>query len=81
MENIQATLSLELVHLDYLMFKDTEGGKDLHMLVITDHFMWYAQVLVTSSQTARCSTKALWDRFIVHYRLPKSIVSDQGWNF
>ena len=38
MENIQATHPLELVHLDYLMIEVTEGGKDIHMLVITDHF-------------------------------------------
>ena len=39
MENIQATHPLQLVYSDYLMIKVTEGGKDINMLIITDHFM------------------------------------------
>ena len=38
MEYIQAMHPLELVDLDYLTIEVTEGGKDVHMLVITDHF-------------------------------------------
>ena len=38
MENIDATYPMELVHMDYLMIEVNEGGKDVHILVITDHF-------------------------------------------
>ena len=78
MENIQATYPLQLVHLDFLTMEVKEGGKDVHMLIITDHFMRYAQALVTSPQTARCTAQAVWDQSVVHYGLPESIVSDQG---
>ena len=61
MENIQATYPLELVHLDHLTIEMTEGGKDVHILIITDHFMRYAQALVASSQTAKCTAQVLWD--------------------
>ena len=61
MENIWATHPLQLVHLDYLAIRVTEGGKDVCMLVITDHFMRYTQTLVTSLQTAKCTAQALWD--------------------
>ena len=61
MENIQSTYSLQLVHLDYLMIKATEGGKHICMLIITDHFMRYAQALITSSQTAKCRAQTLWN--------------------
>ena len=81
MENIQATHLLQLIHLDYVTIKVTEGGKDVHMLVIADHFMQYMQALVTSLQTAKCTAQALWGQIIFHYGLLKSIVSDQGWNF
>ena len=80
MENIQATHLLQLVHLDYLAIKVTEGGKDVHMLIIMDHFTQYAQALVTSSQTAKCTAQALSDWFLVHGGLPESIISDQGQN-
>ena len=81
MEGIQATHPLQLVHLDYLIIEVTEGEKNVHMLIITDHFMTYAQAIVTSSQTAKCTAQALWDWFVVHYGLPESIIYDQSQNF
>ena len=44
-ENIQANHLLQLVHSDYFMIKVTEGGKDVHVLIISDHFMRYTQAL------------------------------------
>ena len=79
-ENIWATYPLQLVHLDFLTIEMTEGGKNIHILIITDHFTRYAQALVTSSQTAMCRALTIWDQFIVHYNLPKGIISDQGQN-
>ena len=38
MENVDVTYPRELVHMDYLTIKTNEGGKDVHILVITDHF-------------------------------------------
>ena len=81
MESIQATHTLQLVHLDYLTIKASESGKDVHMLITADQFMRYTQALVTSSQTARCTAQALWDWFVVHHGLPESTISDQGQNF
>ena len=81
MDNVNATYPMELVHMDYLTIEATEGGKDVHILVITDHFTRYAQAIVTSLQTAKCTTQNLWDKFIVHYGLPEKILTDQGHNF
>ena len=41
--------------MDYLTIEAMEGGKDIHILVIADHFTRYAQVIVTSSQTTKCT--------------------------
>ena len=81
MENIKAIHSLQLVHLDNVTIEVTDGGKDVHILIITDHLMLYAQALATSSQTAKCTAQALWNWFIVHYGLPETIVSNQGLKF
>ena len=78
MENIHATYLLQLEHLYYLTNETTQVGNDVHMPIISDHFMRYVQALVTSSQTAKCTTQALWDQFVVHYGLPESIISYQG---
>ena len=66
MEHVTATYPMELVHIDYLTIEATKGGKDIHILVITDHFTGYAQVIVTSVQTTKCTAQNLWDKFILH---------------
>ena len=81
MENIDVTYPMELVHMNYLTIEAIEGGNNVHILVITDHFTWYAQAIVTSSQTAKCTAQNLWDKFIVHYGLPEKILTDQECNF
>ena len=49
MENVNATYPMELVHMDYLTIEANEGGKDVHILVITYHFTQYVQAIVMSS--------------------------------
>ena len=39
--------------MDYLTIEANEGGKDVHIPVLTDYFTQYAQGIVTSSQTAK----------------------------
>ena len=41
MENIVATHSLELVHINYLCLEPGKGKEDI--LVVTDHFPQYAE--------------------------------------
>ena len=36
--------------------------------------------LGTMSQTAKYTPQVSWDKFVVHYSLPESIISDQGQN-
>ena len=81
MESIPATCLLQLVHLDYHTMQETKGGKDVPVLIITDHFTRYAQALETSSQTAKCTAQALLDQSVVNNCLPESIISYQGQNF
>ena len=75
------TYPMELVHMDYWTIEAKEGGKDVHILVSTDHFTHYVQDIITSSQTAKCTAQNLWDKFIVHHGLPERILTYQGHNF
>ena len=77
LENIMATHPLEFVHLNYLCLEPGKG-LDENVLVVTDHFTMYAQAYVTRNQAAQTTVKTLWDKFIVHYGLPKKILKDQG---
>ena len=80
LENIVETHPLELVHLNYLCLKPGKGLEE-NVLVVTDHFTRYVQAYVRKTQTAQMTAKTLWDKFIVHYGLPKKILTDQGHNF
>ena len=80
-ENIDVMYPMELVHMDYLTIKDNEGSKDVDILVIMDHFIHYAQAIITSLQTAKCTAQNLWDKFIVHCGLPEKIMTDHGCHF
>ena len=80
LKNIMATHPLELFHLDYLCLEPGKGLEE-NVLVITDHFTRYAQAYVTRTQTAQMTVRTLWDKFIVHYGLPKNILTNQGSNF
>ena len=75
-----ATQPLELIHMDFLTIESGKTGKDVNILVVTDHFTQYAQVLVTPSQTAWVVAQTLWDKFFMHCGLPEKILSDQGCN-
>ena len=49
---ITTTHPLELVHMDFLTIKLGMTGKDVNILVVTDHFTHYAQAFITPLQTA-----------------------------
>ena len=55
--------------------------KDVNILIVTNHFMKYAQAFVTTSQQTPAVAKVLWDKFFMYYRIPKKLLSDQGHNF
>ena len=80
LKNIVAPHPLELVLLDFLCLEPGKGREE-NVLVITDHFTRYTQAYVTRTQMAQTMAKTLWDKFIVHYGLPKKILTDQGRNF
>ena len=81
---IEATRLMELVHIDYPTIeapKNSRSLKDVSILIVTDHFTWYAQSYITPNQKAGTAAKTLWDKFFVHYGFPEKILSDQGRNF
>ena len=65
LENIATTHPLELICLDYLCLEPGKG-KEENVLMVTDHFTYYAQAYVTQSQIALMTAKTLWDNCIVH---------------
>ena len=82
---IRVYAPLELVHLDYISIESTmELNKPLvvkNILMMTDHFMRYALVVVTNDQTAKTVTKVFYECFIAVFGAPTKLLSDRGANF
>lgn len=77
---IETTHPMELVCIDFLSLEKSKGGTE-DILVITDHFTWFAQAIPCRSQKATVTAKALYENFFLHYGFPEKLHSDQGRNF
>ena len=71
---------MELLCIDFLTLERSKGGYE-KILVMTDHFSKFAQAIPTKNELATTVAKALVDKFIVHYGIPRRLHSDQGRNF
>ena len=73
--------ALQLVHMDYLTIESPKDDNDINILIITDHFMHYAQAIMTSSQSAKvASSSGSMKPIYSALCLPKLILSDKGHN-
>ena len=82
---IRAYAPLELVHLDYTSMESTmELNRPpvvKNILVITDHFVRYALLVVMKDQTAKTVMKVFYECFITVFGVPVKLLSDRGVNF
>ena len=82
---IRAHAPLELIHIDFTSVELTMELNKLpsvkNVLVITNHFMHYALVVVTKDQTAKTVAKVQYKRFISVFGAPARLLSDCGANF
>ena len=82
---IWAYAPLELVHLDYTSIESTvELNKPSvvkNVLVMMDHFMRYALMVMMKDQTAKTVTKVFYECFIAVFGAPVKLLSDSGVNF
>ena len=76
-----ADAPMELVHMDYLTIEHGRTGKDVNILIITDHYSRFAQAVKTSNQTSFTTAQAAYNHFFSKYGFPEKIVTDQGTNF
>ena len=82
MQPILVSYPLELVHLDFLTLRvKADDNRSINILVVMDHFTKYAQAYVTPKQTAPVVAQTLWKNFLIHYRWPERILTDQGKSF
>ena len=79
---VMVTTPLQLVHLNFTLFKITTDLNDMpkvkNVLVIMDHFMRYTRAYVTKDQKALTAAKNLYEVFISIFGAPERILMDQG---
>uniref|UniRef100_A0A674CT74 Gypsy retrotransposon integrase-like protein 1 n=1 Tax=Salmo trutta TaxID=8032 RepID=A0A674CT74_SALTR len=78
--HMQSEGPMDLVCMDFLSIEPDSSNIE-NVLVITDHYTRYAQAFPTKDQKASTVAKVLWERFFIHYGLPKRMHSDQGRDF
>ena len=66
--------------MDFLQI-GSKKERNTNVLVITDHFIRYAQAFVTSNQQTTTVVKTFIDKYMVHYGWPEQILTDQGQSF
>ena len=77
-----ATAPFEVIGMDSLgPIKPESLNGDKHVLVMTDAFSKWTEVVALLNQTAETTSRALMDRIILYHGPPKIIVTDRGSNF
>jgi transposase InsO family protein len=77
-----ATAPFEVIGMDFLgPIKPESLNGNKHVLVITDAFSKWTEVVALPDQTAETTCRALMDRIILYHGPPKIIVTDRGSNF
>lgn len=80
LSHLSSSGPLDLVCMDFLSI-EPDSSNTCNVLVITDHYTRYAQAFPTKDQKATTVAKVLWERYFVHYGLPRRMHSDQGRDF
>ena len=71
----------ERVHMDLFgPLKVSSRGKK-YVLVVTDAFTKYVEVVAIPDKTAEVVAEAFFERWVCRYSVPKKVVTDRGWEF
>ena len=73
-----AAAPMELVYMDYLTIEHGRTGKDVNILIITDHYSRFAQAVQTTKQTSHTTAKAAYNHFFSKYGFPENARSHKS---
>jgi transposase InsO family protein len=77
-----ATAPFEVIGMDFLgPVKPASLSGNKYVLVLTDAFSKWTEVVALPNQTAETTCRALMDKIILYHGPPKVIITDRGTNF
>ena len=77
-----ATAPFEVIGMDFLgPIKPESLNGNKYVLVLTDAFSKWTEVVALPNQTAETTCRALMDKIILYHGPPKIIITDRGSNF
>ena len=71
----------ERVHMDLYTDLKTQDSGNKHILVITDAFSKYVEMVAIESKHAEVIARAVFERWICRFGVPETLISDQGKEF
>lgn len=80
LQSVKTRSPLEIVCIDFWS-AEVPAGKNVDVLVITDHFTKMTHAFPCHDQSAKQVARQLWYRYFCVYGFPERIHSDQGDNF
>ena len=80
MSSLTASMPLEILAIDFTVLEKSSSGVE-NVLVLIDVFTKFTQAISTKDQEATTVARVLVNEWIVRFKVPKRIHSDQGRNF
>ncbi len=79
LSHMQSKGPMDLVCIDFLTI-EADSRNVCNVLVVTDHYMRYAQAFPTKDQKASTVVKTFWEKYFIHYGLPTRIHQPERFN-